>query len=211
MNATRLMRRAAVATAAVALVAPISAVAAYAAGSPPATPANVALVSGNRLLAVSWTEATKAKITYVATASAAGHPTRHCVTKALSCKITSLINGVSYNVAVVASDASGKSAASAAIAGIPGVPSAPLSVQAKLGKPAGSAVVKWAPPSSSGVSAITGYTATAQPGALSCSTTGARTCTISGLASATKYSITVVATNKYGSGPASKAAVITTK
>jgi hypothetical protein len=201
----RTTRRTALALALAIAATPVAAVAAAAAGSPPATPANVAVVSGNRLLNVSWTESSTGTITYTATATSAGHPTRKCVTKRLHCSIVSLINGVSYNVAVVAKNASGASAASAAIAGIPGVPSAPNSVHASASK-GGNATIFWAPPKSSGVSAITGYTATVNPGAITCSSNGAgRSCKVSGLTKGTKYSVTVVATNKYGSGPASKA------
>ncbi len=209
MTAQKLLRRGAVAFAVAAVGLPLSTMAAYAAGSPPASPANLALASGNRQLVASWTESSTGIITYTATAKATGHPTRKCVSKRLHCTIVSLINGVSYDVTVVAANASGKSAASSDVVGIPGVPSRPLSVHATA-KKGGIADVMWAPPIASGASAITGYTATATGGNF-CSTTGARTCNITGLTPGSKYSITVVATNKYGSSNPSKAYSITAK
>jgi len=188
--------------------APLFATASYAA-SAPATPSNVALTSGNRLLGVSWTETSTGMITYTATATAAGHSTHKCRTMRLHCNITSLVNGVTYNVSVVAANSSGKSAPSAPVSLTAGVPGPPLSVHATALK--SSAFVKWAPPLASGVSAITGYTATANPGAFTCTTKGARSCTITGLTKGTTYTITVTATNKYGTGPSSKGFKVTSK
>jgi hypothetical protein len=205
-----LVRKGALAVAIVALATPLSAAIAYAAGSPPATPDNLALTSGNRLLHAHWTETSTGAITFTATAKATGHPTRKCVTRTHACTIVSLINGVSYDVTVVASNANGKSSPSTDVVGIPGVPSAPLSVHATAIK-GGKAAVMWAPPISSGVSAISGYTATSSPGGLFCTTTGARHCTITGLTAGLKYTVSVVATNKYGSGPASKTFAFTAK
>ena len=93
-----------------------------------------------------------------------------------------------------------------------GIPTAPLSVHARAGK--GQALVHWAPPIASGASRITGYTATAtstSDGPFSCATTGARFCVLTGLTKGTVYTISVTATNKYGTGPASKATSVTAK
>ena len=70
------------------------------------------------------------------------------------------------------------------------------------------AVVTWTPGARNG-GLITGYAVTAringvaQP--LTCSTTGAMTCTVNGLTNGTTYTFTVVATSSYGSSPASVA------
>ena len=173
----------------------------------PDSPAAVALASGNRSLAVSWTEASKGSITFTATATAAGKATKSCVTKRLACSIRSLVNGVVYSVRVTARNSGGPSAPSTAVSSIVGVPGAPLSVHATAGT--ASATIKWAPPKASGVSHVTSYMATATPGGFSCSTTGARTCVISGLTTGTKYAITVTATNAYGTGAPSKPATVT--
>lgn len=176
----------------------------------PASPAAVVLTSGNRALGVSWTEASTGSITYKATATATGKATKACVTKRLACSITSLANGVVYVVTVTAKNAGGTSAPSTAVSQIVGVPGAPLSIHATAGT--ASATIRWATPRASGVSHVTSYMATAQPGGFSCSTTGtspARTCIISGLTTGTKYAVTVTATNAYGTGSPSKSATVT--
>jgi hypothetical protein len=211
MSTLRTSKLAGLAVALAIVGAPLVASSAYAAGSPPASPSISAIVSHNRALTVSWTESSTGSITYKATATAPHRKNHSCTTKALKCTISSLVNGVQYSVSVVASNASGKSAPSAPMTATVGVPGAPLSVHATAGK--GQASVRWAPPAASGVSAITGYTATASDGTntFTCSTTGARSCTITGLTKGTTYSITAVASNKYGSGPASKAVKVTSK
>lgn len=178
----------------------------------PASPAAVALSSGNRSLGVSWTESSTGKITFKATATATGKATKSCSTKKLACSITSLVNGVVYDVTVTAKNSGGTSAPSTAASAIVGAPGAPKSVHATAG--IASATIKWAPPKASGVTHVTSYTATAQPGGFSCSTTGtspARTCVIAGLTPGTKYTVTVTATNAYGTGAPSKPAKVTSK
>ena len=214
MHASKIARRSAAALAIAMVAAPMLATSAFAAGSPPAQPAITSLTSANRQLTATWTEASTGKITYTATAKSTGHATRSCRTRAKSCKVVSLINGATYDVTVLAQNASGKSLPSADMTITVGAPSAPLSVHATAAK-GGVANVKWAPPSSSGISGITGYVATAlskTDGPFTCSSKGAaRTCSISGLTKGNTYAITVTATNKYGTSPASKAASLTAK
>lgn len=81
------------------------------------------------------------------------------------------------------------------------VPSAPTGVGGIPGN--ASALVSWAAPASNGGSAITGYTVTSSPDGKTCTTTGALSCTVSGLANGTPYTFTVTATNAVGTGPAS--------
>ena len=63
--------------------------------------------------------------------------------------------------------------------------------------------MSWKAPSSTGGSAITRYTVTSSPGGKTCTTTGALSCTVSGLTNGTHYTFTVTATNAAGTGPAS--------
>ena len=84
-----------------------------------------------------------------------------------------------------------------------GVPSAPLTVSATPGD--AKATVAWAAPLSSNGSPISAYTVTSSPGALTATTTGATSATVSGLTDGTSYTFTVTATNASGTGPASAA------
>ena len=81
------------------------------------------------------------------------------------------------------------------------MPGAPTGVTATAGN--GQATVTWSAPASNGGSPITGYTVTASPGGLTCTTAGALTCTVSGLTNGTPYSFTVTASNAAGTGPSS--------
>ena len=214
MNFKSTIKRGAVATALVLTAAPLVASASFATSpTAPASPAAVALTSGNRSLAVSWTESSTGSITYTATATATGKATKSCSTKTLGCSIHSLINGVVYDVTVVAKNTVGSSAPSADVTSVVGVPSAPNSIHATAGT--AKATISWAPPKASGVTHVTSYMATANPGGFSCSTTSsalakaARTCDISGLTTGTKYTVTVTATNAYGTGAPSKSTTVT--
>jgi hypothetical protein len=123
-----------------------------------------------------------------------------CTTTLLTCAITGLTSGVSYTFTVTATNAAGTSAASAASnALIPAdVPGAPTTVTGTFGDSA--VLVAWKAPSSNGASDITGYTVTSSPGGLTCSTSTATSCTVTGLTNGTSYTFTVVATNAVGSG-----------
>jgi hypothetical protein len=83
----------------------------------------------------------------------------------------------------------------------PKKPSAPFDVLATGVDTA--VIVEWAPPTSDGGSAITGYRVTATPGTSSCSST-ATTCTVTGLTNGRKYSVEVSASNEVGIGKHSK-------
>ena len=69
------------------------------------------------------------------------------------------------------------------------------------------AAVSWTAPAL-GSGSVTGYTATASPGNETCTTTSATTCTITGLANGTTYTVTVVAHTTIGdSAPSAPASV----
>jgi alpha-tubulin suppressor-like RCC1 family protein len=85
-------------------------------------------------------------------------------------------------------------------------PEAPTSVGAVLD--ATTATVSWTGPHRLDDGALTGYTATVEPGGASCSTTGNRRCTITGLTAGTTYSVTVVAHTTVGDSGASAPATV---
>ncbi len=81
-------------------------------------------------------------------------------------------------------------------------PGAPTSVNASAGNT--QATVSWTAPSSTGGSAITGYTVTSS-GGQTATTTGATTATVTGLTNGTAYTFTVTAANAIGTSAASSA------
>ncbi len=96
----------------------------------------------------------------------------------------------------------------AALSSAPTVPSAPSGVSGVAGD--ARVVVSWGVPVSDGGSAVTGYTVTAAPGGRTCASTGALSCTVTGLVNGTAYTFTVTATNAVGTGPASAASAAVT-
>ena len=86
----------------------------------------------------------------------------------------------------------------------PAAPVAPGFIRATGGY--AQATVTWGPASSTGGgSPITGYTVTSSPGGKTCTTTGATSCVVGGLANGTTYTFTVKATNVHGTSPSSVA------
>jgi len=104
---------------------------------------------------------------------------------------------VTAAVAIVSGPVVATSISDAAKAAKPGPPTA---VNAMAGD--ASATISWSPPLSDGGSPITGYTVTSSTGP-GCSTTGATSCTVNGLANAVAVSFTVTATNVAGTSKAS--------
>ncbi|MCB0967623.1 MAG: fibronectin type III domain-containing protein, partial [Ilumatobacter sp.] len=117
--------------------------------------------------------------------------------------------GVAYGFAVAASDGVGNVEAmptgvqvtTTAVDPPPGptAPSAPRQVGATAGN--ARATVSWIAPASNGGATITKYTVTSAPGGKQCTTTGALSCTVTGLTNGTSYTFRVRATNSAGSGP----------
>ena len=126
------------------------------------------------------------------------------------CVVSGLTVGRSYTYTVTAVNAIGESAHSASSSvSISGAPSQPAKPTVTAGNT--TIDVSWTAPAENG-SPITGYTVTASTAngpAGSCSTTGATSCTISGLRNGQDYTVTVVARNANGDSPASSGAQAT--
>ena len=122
------------------------------------------------------------------------------------CDITGLSVGVSYTVAVIATNGSGDSLASADSAAVlvATVPNPPTAVSAAAVGSTTSVDVSWVAPVNDGGSAITGYTATSTPGSHACATAGT-VCTVTGLTRGVTYTFTVVAANGLGNSAPSAA------
>ena len=178
----------------------------------PGAPTAVAGTSGNATVALTWvtpaSNGGSAITFYTATATPGGAT---CSTSgALACTVSGLTNGTAYTFKVVATNVAGDGLPSAASAPVTplSVPSAPTGVAGTAG--AKQVVVTWLAPATNGGTPITGYTVTTAPGGATCSTSGALTCTVTGLADSTSYTFTVIAANALGNGPASSASAAVT-
>jgi len=124
---------------------------------------------------------------------------------ALTCTVNGLTNGTTYTVTVTATNGS-TSPASAGVTVTPAtVPGAPTNVIATAGNT--QATVTWTAPASNGGAAITHYVVTASGGSGQTCTwsSGALTCTVTGLVNGAQYTFTVVAQNRAGASPTSGA------
>ena len=119
----------------------------------------------------------------------------------LSCTVAGLTNGTSYTFTVLATNVSGNSSPSSpSSAATPStIPGAPTAVNAVKGNER--ATVSWTAPTSNGGSAVSTYTVTSTPDALTCTwTSGPLSCTVLGLTNGTSYTFSVVAHNTSGDG-----------
>ena len=136
-----------------------------------------------------------------------------CSTVSTSCTVGGLTNGTSYTFTVVAINYVGAGSSSLPSNSVTPatVPGAPTNVGGTSNGNA-SSVVSWSAPTSTGGSAIIGYTVTAtdatNPVRGGQSVSGSTSpITVTGLTNADRYSFTVVATNSVGSGSPSTPSV----
>lgn len=171
----------------------------------PCPPSAVAASVGDSSSVVSWSAPEGFSGTESLTFSVSTSPASSgCVTTAFSCSLSGLTNGQQYMVSVTASNTSFTSATAATTTVTPeGVPIAPTISGVAIGN--ATATVSWGSvPSTSTVT----YTATAQPGGQSCSTTQL-SCAISGLTNGATYTFSVVVSNVSGAGGVSAGSIVT--
>ena len=123
--------------------------------------------------------------------------------------VTGLVNGTTYTCSVTARNITGSGPASgtATVTPAPIVPpGAPTIGSASPGNT--QAIIAFTPPASNGGSAITGYTATCNPGAVSATAAGSPV-TVTGLTNNTTYTCSVRAINIAGPGQPSGAVSVT--
>ncbi len=201
------------------------------ASRPPSAPIDVSAAYGSAGAVVTWSSplspGSAAIDGYTVTASP-GDAT--CATTgATSCTLAGLSSSSSYSISVTARSSAGVSPAgsytlnassspvgtsgsgagagsgSGSGAGGPGAPSAPKDVETT--KSGSDLTVSWTTPTTPGPMIITGYRVTISPGGKTCTTTGATSCTVSGLSSSVRYHVGVVALSAAGSSKSASATV----
>ena len=123
-----------------------------------------------------------------------------------SAVIYGLVNTVSYDVTVTASNDLGDSAPSPSTSVTPiGSPDSPVITAAALKAPGSTkAIISWSAPDDQG-SAITSYTVTSSPGSKTCTAGPSATkCKIKGLTKGATYSFSITATNAIGTSDPSE-------
>lgn len=176
-------------------------------------PTGVSASAGNAEAKVSWSAPAStgsAPITgYTVSSTPGGFVCK--TTSSKDCTVTGLVNGTPYSFVVVATTASGKGAPSVpsnTVTPTAPVPGAPQGVSAQSGN--GQVKVSWSAPTEMSGSTITGYSVTSSPGGFTCTTTGAKSCTVSGLVNDTPHTFTVTATTSTGtSAPSAPSNTVT--
>jgi large repetitive protein len=170
---------------------------------PPGAPTITSAVGGNRQATISFTAPASDGGALITSYTATSNPGEFTATSSGSpITVTGLTNGTSYTFTVVATNVAGSGPAS--------LPSLPVTPEGRPGAPTGvtavagvsQATVSFTPPTFTGASAITHYTATSSPGGITATSSGSPI-VVTGLTNGVSYTFAVTATNSDGTGPAS--------
>jgi hypothetical protein len=169
-------------------------------------PTGVSALAGNAEATVSWSAPVSSGLDPITGYTVSSIPGGFvCTTTgAKDCTVTGLVNGTPFSFTVAAITATGQGAPSIpsnTVTPTAPVPGAPQGVSAQSGN--GQVKVSWSAPTMSSGTTITGYTVSSSPGGFTCTTTGATSCTVSGLVNDTPHTFTVTATTSTGTGPPS--------
>ena len=170
-------------------------------GTPPGAPVIANVVAGNAQATIAFTTPANggSPIIGYGVSCNSGQVTASGSSSPLV--LAGLANGTTYSCTVAATNSFGPGAASAPVTVTPlSVPGAPNIVSATAGNTI--ANINFTPPANNGGSAITGFTATCNPGVLSASG-GNSPISVSGLSNGTTYSCSVTAMNANGPSTAS--------
>ena len=182
------------------------------AGGAPAAPNIVSGTAGNMSAIISFSAPANTGGSTIIdyTATCAGTPGGSTTGSASPLTVTGLVNGNSYSCTLVARNSIGTSPASAAVIVVPSAapvaPGAPTIIAVSASS--AQATLTFTAPASNGGSAITGYTATCNPGAVS-AVAATSPITVNGLANNVTYTCTVTAANSVGNGPPSAPTTVT--
>lgn len=171
----------------------------------PSAPGTPSATRGDHSAKVSWTAPATNGTTIISykVTSNTGHHSCTWSSGPLTCRVHRLANGVPYTFTVTATNGVGTSTPSPPSTAVTpaSVPAKPCAPTAKAG--VGEAAVTWRAPTTGG-SPISKYVVTASTERRTCTTTGARTCTVKHLIGGDTYTFTVKAINAVGPGPASE-------
>ena len=173
----------------------------------PGRPTGVGAVVANRSITVSWSapadHGASAITEYVATAKPGGGT---CSTSTTTCTISGLSSDTRYSITVTATNGTGTGPASEPSQQVSPATTATAPRKVKASPRAGGALVTWGAPADTGGTDITGYTVRAAPGGATCTTTGTRHCTVTGLTDGARYRFSVTARTAAGASPISRSA-----
>jgi large repetitive protein len=179
----------------------------------PGAPAIGAATPGNAQAQIGFTPPSQnggsAILDYTATCVAPGPIVKTGTGTVSPIPVTALVNGTTYDCSVTARNVAGSGAASATVSVTPQVitvPDAPIIGLATPGD--GSASIAFSPPLNNGGAAISQYSATCNPGAISING-AASPISVGGLTNGVLYACSVTATNSAGTGPASATVDVT--